>query len=767
MLRDIVFSCFFEKAKYNELKRRKEMKNPSKFKTRFFCICLAALCIGFISNCAPSKDVFNLKAWSIKIDAEKEVLTISYEDLGLLLKDVHLGLKKSEGFLSLSEWRVESEEDMLLITTKEPEETTWKFEMNNKELNISCSADNAELQGKAPASEERIPARLESQDNGIMYTSLGFVSSRNIFCLFDLETDTMIQFPKQSHLSRNLFDEKLMDVAFPVVEGGEISLLPDYYINVLGLKYYQPLPKRFQTAPAGWCSWYCYYMGTTEEDMVTETDALAKYLKPYGLEVVQLDACFTRGEEASYLEWTKETFPQGGKYVFDYIKSKELKPGLWVNVYGANHARPKCAEKYPENYFLRDQDGNLSSACCTADDTVVRLDYSNPEVIEKHLKPMFRILKEDWGLRYLKDAGWGTWMDYYDKNKENAFNPTKGSRELYVEVQKALGETLGPDVYINGCAMHEVGLCFGIFDGSRTGGDDKAVWYPEKKDGMSMQTFFHSLFGANYLHHITWFCDPDTVMVRSPLTLEEARTIVSALALTGQLYMASDFMARLPLRRLVLYQKTMPTTPIVPIDLYPYRIESNKREGFVWCCPQVKEYPRAIDLKVKAASGIYDVVALFNWADKERTQTISLGEDLGLNAEKEYLVFDFWDQKLKEIAKEKITASIPAHGTRVYFIKPVLERPQLLATSRHITGAVSIKQLAWEPSKSILSGTSEIVVGTPYSLFIHVPEGMEVSKVDAEAEILFHKVTDQILEVKFAGYPAEKGQNTVNWLVQF
>ena len=79
-----------------------------------------------------------------------------------------------------------------------------------------------------------------------------------------------------------------------------------------------------------------------------------------------------------------------------------------------------------------------------------------------------------------------------------------GSRKAYVAAQKALRETLGPDVFINGCAMHEVGLCFGIFDGSRTGGDDRAVWYPEKGRGMSMQTFFHSLFGTNYLNNITW-----------------------------------------------------------------------------------------------------------------------------------------------------------------------------------------------------------------------------------------------------------------------
>lgn len=743
------------------------MITKANLKNYLASLCLAVFIIGLLSSCAPKISVFNRNGWSVEINAKNEVLTVNHEDLGLVIKDIRLGLRENNGFSNLSKWGVKLENDVLIINTKKPEITTWKFEIADEKFNISCSADNAQIQGVAPTPESRIPARVESQDNGIMYTSLGFVSSRNIHSLFDRETDTLIQFTKKSILSRNPADETLMDVDFPVVNGPELSLTPDYYINILGQKYYKPMPKRFKTAPAGWCSWYCYYMGTTEADMVKETDALAKYLKPYGLEYIQLDACFTRGKEASYLNWTKETFPKNGKYVFEYIKSRGLKPGLWVNAYGANYAHPECGEKYLENYFLRDKDGKLSSACCTADATEVRLDYSNPEVIENHLKPMFKILKDDWGLEYLKDAGWGTWMDYYDKNKERAYNPTKRSRELYVEVQEALRETLGPDVYINGCAMHEVGLCFGIFDGSRTGGDDRAVWYPEKKNGMSMQTYFHSLFGANYQHNITWFCDPDTVMVRNPLTLDEGRTIVSSIALTGQLYMASDFMWKLPPRRLDLYRKTIPTTPIVPIDLYPYRIESNKREGVVWCCPKVKEFPRAIDLKVNAASGVYDVVSVFNWADEEQTNTLDLEKDLGLDSEKEYMVFDFWNQKLQEIAKGEFASSIPAHGTHVYFIRPVLKRPQLLATSRHITGAVSIKKLAWNQQNSILSGSSKIPEGEPYSIFIHVPEGLAVSKVDADAEILFHKITDGVLEVKFASLPEKEGQNIINWTIEF
>lgn len=724
----------------------------SKVKQSRFSLLLGVLVVGLFARYASG---LNQKGWSVIADAEQEILTIKHGDLGLVIKDARLALREKGKLSRLSGWSVKEDKDKLNITTKLPKSTTWRFEITEEGLDVNCSDKNGVVSGIAPASQDRIPARVESPDNEIVYTSLGFVSAENIYSLFDRKTDTMIQFPEESDLSRNPSDEKVMDLIFPVIEGTEVCLIPDYYIKVLGLKYYRPRPKRFKTAPTGWCSWYCYYMNPTEEDIADETDVLAEKLKPYGLEYVQLDACYTRGKRANWLEWYKKLFPDGGKWLFQYIRDKGLKPGLWLNAYGANYAKPACADKYPENFFLRDKNKSLSGACCTADKTVVKLDYTNPEVIEKHLKPLFRTLVNDWGLKYLKDAGWGQWIDFYEANKETAYDPSKSGREVYRKVQHAIREVLGSDVYINGCAMHEVGLCFGDFDGSRVGGDDRADWE-------GMQVFFHSIFGANYLHNITWDCDPDCVLVRFPLTIDEGRTIVSSIALTGQTYMASDFMAKLPEEKLELYKKTIPTTEITPIDLYPFRIEANRKNGVVWSCPKVSEFPRALDLKVNAQSGIYDVVAVYNWFKEEDSIDISFGEDLGLDSKKEYLVFDFWDQELVGILKDEICADVPSHGVRVLVVRPFLHRPQLLATSRHITGAYSIKELAWDSSKFTLNGISRTVPDAPYSLFVYLPKGVSLSKVDANAEVLFHKITNGLLEVAFQGQEAP-----IKWRLEF
>lgn len=723
-----------------------------------------ALLLGMLILCSCADRTLKQNEWKIITHAQKAELSIFHEELGLILDNVQLCNK--DGNPDKGEWTVKLQGNQLQITiTDHQEKNIWTFTAEPEKLTVASSQPDCLLRGRAPAAEGRIPARTEDQDNGILYTSLGYVSAGNITSLFDRETDTMIKFPGGTQMHRNKKNRELMQVEFPAKKES-ITLLPDYYINSLGLKYYQPKPERFDTAPIAWSSWYCYYMGATEEKIVKETDILAEHLKPYGLEYVQLDACYTRGAQANYLEWNKESFPQGGKWLAEYITSKGLKPALWVNTYGSNYANPESADSYPEAFYLRNEKGNLSGACCTADTTVVRLDYTHPDVIDTHLKPMFRTLKEEWQIKYLKDAGWGTWMDYYEKNRSQAYDSTQDSRDVYLKVQRAIRETVGDDFYIGGCAMHEVGLGFSIFDGSRTGGDDKAVWYSEK-GGMSMQTYFHSLFGTNYLNNIVWHCDPDAAMVRNPLTLEEGRTIVSVISLTGQLYMASDFMGKLSHQKLALYQKTMPTTPVVPIDLYPYKIKKNKRNGIVWCCPEVKEFPRAIDLKVEAAAGTYDVVALFNWEDKAAYKTLRLSPDLGLNPVQHYIAFNFWEQSVQHINGNEISSHIPAHGTKVYIIHPRKERPQLIATSRHITSSISIKKISWDSETKSLRGLSEIIPGDDYSLFIHLPEAWLMDRIESGRESLFHRVENSILEVKFSGRADEDQGNRFEWTISF
>ncbi|MCK4571687.1 alpha-galactosidase [candidate division WOR-3 bacterium] len=753
-----------------------------------------------IVNCGRAIP-YSHEGWSITVDVRREFITIKHEDLGIVLKDIHLNLRKDAELFKLSGWDVKKNEGILTITTTEPEGTQWEFKITKEGVAIKSSAINGIITGIAPASGGRIPARVANQDNGVIYNSIGFVSARNIYNLFDRLTNTLIQFPKGSDLSRNSSNEELMDVTLPVIEGFEISLIPNYYTEVLGLYKYEPYYPQyedrhpFKRANTGWLNWYCYYMASNEEDMVKETDELAKTLKPYGLEYVQLDATYSEGGEANLLEWNKEKFPHGGKWLMQYIKSKGLRPGLWVNAYGANYPRGEFMDKYPENWFLHDENGKVFGACCTADSTVAKLDFSNPEVFEKHLKPLFKTYVDDWGIEYLKDAGHGEWMFTYAENKDRVFDQSQDGVELYWEVQKIIRDIMGPKNWVMGCdaegGADRYCLGFGIFDSAFNIRDDvyavweQYVWAPAMGTKMHLAT----IFCTNYLNDIVIYNDPDATMIRPPLTTDEAINNVSTTVLSGQSYTISDFMSqptkerikemlahshgswgkefpqlikKLSDDRVELYKKTMPTMDITPIDLFPYRSKAEYAplpDGY----PDVDNLPKALDLKVNAASGIYDVVAIYNWLDEPDTKVISFGEDLGLDPEKEYLIFDFWNQELEGIFKENIHSEVPPHGVRVFVVRSLSNRPQLLATSRHITGAFSIKALKWNPTKLTLSGKSQAVPEASYSLFIYVPPEVSVSKVDANTSNLSHNIIQEhVLEVSFTGK-----KEPVKWMIEF
>lgn len=745
-----------------------------------------------ITSCNKT-ETYSVQNWSVEVNSTDGIVAFANNDLGVVLNNTKLFLKKENKNLQLQKWKYKVENEVLSISTTNPE-IKWTIKISETGIDFSCSSPFGFVTGLAPAAEKRIPARVKEQDNDVMYTQMGFVSATNIHRLFDMNTDIMIQFSSDSRLSRNVEDNTLMEVSFAPVDGEEITLIHNYYDNVVGLSNYDikdykpafsPIADRFKSAPTGWSSWYCYYMSPTEESLFRETDAIASKLKPYGLKYIQLDAAYTRGDEGNWLEWHKGLYPSGGKVWFDHVIKNGLTPGLWMNISGANYMKPAMADKYPDNFYLKDGKGEMSAVCCSADKTVKRLDFTNPEVFEKHLKPLFETLVNEWGLGYLKAGGWGTWMDFFEKHKELAFNSDANSRELYRKTLETVRDILGDDGYLLGCAMHEIGVGFDYFDGSRTGGDDYATWSGKNHWSGGMQTFFNSLFGVNYLNGVAWWSDPDDVMVRDPLTMNEGQTIVSTISLSGQAYIFSDFVAEfskerldnflnskynigwaknfpdlvkpLPKEKLALYQKTMPSMPIKAMDLYPYKTKPK-------CCPRPKSFPKALDLKVNALTGQYDVVSMYNWADVDTIKTLDLSSDLGLEKDGKYVAFDFWNSKLISINSNRIEELVPSHGTKAIIIRPATVHPQLMATSRHLTAAYSIKYYKWDDDSKTMSGKSDVVPGDSYKLYIYLNENTNIKeiKINSSVEASIKQIEPNLIAVAFS--PEE---NSINWTIHF
>lgn len=109
-------------------------------------------------------------------------------------------------------------------------------------------------------------------------------------------------------------------------------------------------------------------------------------------------------------EWlpSEERFPEGIKYVLDYIRGKGLIPGLWLELEVIGVNSPKLAETDDSWFFMR-------HGKRVKDRSRYQLDYRNPKVVA-HANEVIRRLVEDYGVGYIKmdyniNAGIGTETD--------------------------------------------------------------------------------------------------------------------------------------------------------------------------------------------------------------------------------------------------------------------------------------------------------------------------------------------------------------------
>ena len=140
--------------------------------------------------------------------------------------------------------------------------------------------------------------------------------------------------------------------------------------------------------------------------------------------------------------------------------------------------------------------------------------------------------------------------------------------------------------------------------------------------------------------------------------------------------------------------------------------------------------------------------------------------DLGLYDDREYLVFEFWSQKF--LGKSKGSFTAPAMddntGMQVFAIREARNHPWVVSTTRHLSqGGVSLLDEKWDAGSKTLSGTSSVVVGDPYVLTVHLPDGFLVESAQVEGEKV--QVASQGETATVRVVPS--ATKTVNWKIKF
>jgi len=499
----------------------------------------------------------------------------------------------------------------------------------------------------------------------------------------------------------DLFMMTLGDVDTPLAQGtfdpvkDQVTLKDgtvkeDYYKKTLGLPYYRPIDKtHFALPPSGWCTWYYYYYHVTADEVKRNARWISENLKDYGARYVQINDGWQRSpEKKTTRDWTwvhKEYFSKGMADVAAYIKSVGLVPGIWLAPHGQDN--PDVIKQNPKVFLLK-PDGTSASSTWEGKWLV---DPTTPET-EAYMKALFTQLC-NWGYDYFKIDGQPIVVDEYNTKQEFMVNkPSENGAELYRRTLGWIRDVIGPDRYLLGCwGIPTEGA--GIMDGSRTGGDIVLGWG-------GFQVALQAVMAYYYQHNVMWYVDPDVMVLRSPLTVDQARVWATLQGLTGQALMATDRMMDLGEERVEMLRRVYPAVDIRPLDLYPS--ERNKR---IW------------DLKVNHLGRQYDVVGIFNFDEKE-TETVHLKwADLGLPTDRPLHVFDFWNKDYLGAWQAGMTLDVAPTSCRVLTVLPSNGRIQLISTNRHITqGWVDLVDLGYNEVTQTFTGTSRVIRNDPYEL---------------------------------------------------
>ncbi len=334
--------------------------------------------------------------------------------------------------------------------------------------------------------------------------------------------------------------------------------------------------------PTGWCSWY-YYGNGISQDIILEN---AKLLKQNDVPVkyIQVDD----GWQNNNGDWeANEKFPDGMKALADNIRNEGFVPGIWFSPFLFS-AESKVFAEHPE-WFIRQSDGTTDGRRF--------IDYSIKGARE-WLAGVARRLSLEWGYRYIKIDYITPGISNYGYKKKD-FNSIKNFREAIRTIRSAVTE----DTLILNCTS-SVNASAGLSDSVRVSVDIFEGWDSLKY--VANQAFCR-YFTSEFI-----VPDPDCLMVRTEgqhdseafrictRNENEIRTYVTFINAAGGALMLSDKLALLSNSDIEKIKTLFPinSKPAKPLDLFERAV------------PSILYYGERNGL---------EMYALFNWEDKADT----------------------------------------------------------------------------------------------------------------------------------------------------
>ncbi len=460
---------------------------------------------------------------------------------------------------------------------------------------------------------------------------------------------------------------------------------------------------------------------SNEKDIATLTEFAARELKPYGFSFVQIDDGW---QDGGHYNGPKRGFgqaagggayPQGMAPVATMIKREGLTAGLWFLPFARTHQDPEYRDR--QVWFMKRTNGQPYETVWGG----TSLDLTRPEV-QAHLTQLARTI-HGWGYDYFKMDGLWTgsvteqiyvndgYKDDDIGNHQPFYDPAKANIEVLRDGLKLLRKGAGPQVFFSGCCasqnMRSLAGAIGLVDSMRIGPDNGFGWQDYHNEVMRFEGggIITGCIRGNRLYFLNgrvWWNDPDPAYVRATVKLNHAQLLASWMALSGMFNLDSDWLPGLPPERLdILKRCLLPHHATArPVDYFDSVMPG------IWLTTDTSQPVRR------------DVLGLYNW-DRETRMIGYDGEKAGLDRDKFYYAFDFWNKSPLPGFKGGFQFDVPAESCRVIAVRAAEGHPVLVSTSRHITqGMVDVAGERWDNGTATLSGVSEVVGNDPYELRI-------------------------------------------------
>ncbi|MDD5598915.1 MAG: hypothetical protein PHV82_13285, partial [Victivallaceae bacterium] len=442
-------------------------------------------------------------------------------------------------------------------------------------------------------------------------------------------------------------------------------------------------PSVWQDVPLGYLgwSWTDTVNGTENYEKVTfeNLDAINKRLRGFGFKYLWTSMDNFKGSiPGNWLKWNYDHIPCGRKRFIETVREKGFIPGFWIGPFYFCSMVTELMKEF-EDAILKTSEGEKLIVCeewrhgdagkipKSERPCLYALDLSHPKIRE-FISKVFRTYRE-WGIRYYMldflESGAGNlsrfpYGDYFDRS-------LVPGAEVYTESLKIIKQCAGNDTYLlssTGPNVHNAG----IVDGVRVGND-----FGEGR-AISPESFFYPASyvinnpdfwtgpkraligqaGSYHTHGKLYLNDSGNVLtVDQPIPLSHARINATIHAFSGGPTMLGDDIRRISSERLALIKKTVPRSRpgAFPLDLFT---------------SPSPDYPKLFLRTINLSWGEYKVLALYNFDTVPRNIIVPFA-GMGLEKGRNYLVWDFWNEKF--LGKKNDSFEIPVSPESVTVLR--------------------------------------------------------------------------------------------------